>query len=125
MVWWDFKFKLELSLSMFQPRDFPGVTCQLLERKGFIVSECLLWRYGSAVACHRGRGSGCRRPAHTACGMSLSEDVATNPTLELPTRLTAEQLYQRNSHTVKKVLGPTTDFPAWGSGKGTENPQGI
>ena len=38
---------------------------------------------------------------------------------------TAEQLYQRYSHTVNKVLGPTTDFPTWGSGKGTENPQGI
>ena len=24
-----------------------------------------------------------------------------------------------------KVLGPTTDFPTWGSSKGTENPQGI
>ena len=24
-----------------------------------------------------------------------------------------------------KVLGPTTDFPTWGSGKGTEYPQGI
>ena len=38
---------------------------------------------------------------------------------------TAEQLYQRNSQTVKKVLGPTTDFPTWGSSEGTENPQGI
>ena len=27
--------------------------------------------------------------------------------------------------TVKKVLGPTTDFSTWRSGKGTENPQGI
>ena len=27
--------------------------------------------------------------------------------------------------TVKNVLGPTTDFPTWGSGKGTENPQRI
>ena len=27
---------------------------------------------------------------------------------------TAEQLYQRNIRTVKKVLGPTTDFPTWG-----------
>ena len=25
------------------------------------VFECLLWRYGSAVACHWGRGSGCSR----------------------------------------------------------------
>ena len=38
---------------------------------------------------------------------------------------TAEQLYQRNSHTFKKVLGPTTDLPTWGSSKRTENPQGI
>ena len=36
-----------------------------------------------------------------------------------------EQFYQRNSHTVMEVLGPTTDFPTWGSGKGTETPQGI
>jgi len=38
---------------------------------------------------------------------------------------TGEQLYQRSSCTVAKVLGPTTDFPTWGSGKGTENPQVI
>ena len=38
---------------------------------------------------------------------------------------TAGQLYQRNSYTVEKVLGPTADFPTWGSGKGTENAQGI
>ena len=36
-----------------------------------------------------------------------------------------KQSYQRNSRTVKEVLGPTTDFPTWGSGKGTENPQRI
>ena len=36
---------------------------------------------------------------------------------------TGEQLYQRSSHTVVKVLGPTTDFPTWGSGKKTENPR--
>ena len=29
------------------------------------------------------------------------------------------------SRTVAKVLRPTTDFPAWGFGKRTENPQGI
>jgi hypothetical protein len=28
-------------------------------------------------------------------------------------------------NTVKKVLVPTTDFPKWGSGKRTENSQGI
>ena len=31
----------------------------------------------------------------------------------------------RRSHTAAQVLGPTTDFPTWGSHKGTENPQGI
>ena len=38
---------------------------------------------------------------------------------------TAEQLYQINCHTVKKVLGAITGFPALGSGKETDNPQGI
>ena len=38
---------------------------------------------------------------------------------------TGEQLNQRNSLTVVKVLGPTTDFQTRESGKGTENPQGI
>ena len=28
------------------------------------VSECLLWRYGSAVDCHRDRGSGYSRPGY-------------------------------------------------------------
>ena len=32
-----------------------------------------------------------------------------------------EQLHQRSCHTVVKVLGPTVDFPTWGSGKKTEN----
>ena len=31
----------------------------------------------------------------------------------------------RRSHTAAQVLGPTTDFPTWGSHKGTGNPQGI
>ena len=31
----------------------------------------------------------------------------------------------KKSHTVKKALGPTTDFPTWGSSKGTENSQKI
>ena len=46
-------------------------------------------------------------------------------TYKLQNSLYQISLYQRNSCTVKKVLGPTTDFPTWGSGKGTENPQGI
>ena len=51
------------------------------------------------------------------------EEVSINPIIEpLSRRPTTAQLYQRNSHTPKKVLGPTTDFPTWGTGKGTENP---
>ena len=38
---------------------------------------------------------------------------------------TGKHLYQRISHIVIKVLGPTADFPTWGSHKGTENPQRI
>ena len=38
---------------------------------------------------------------------------------------TGEQLYQRSSHTIVKVLNPTSGFPAWGSNKGTWNPQRI
>ena len=53
------------------------------------------------------------------------EEVAINPTIQVPSRwpTNTEQLYQRNSHTVKKVLLPTTDFPTYGSGKETENPR--
>ena len=40
-------------------------------------------------------------------------------------KLENNSFHKRNSHTVAKVLGPTTDFPTWESGKGTENLQGI
>ena len=46
----------------------------------------LLWRYGSAVACHRGRGSGCSYLGHTACGISPWDEVAINPIIESPSR---------------------------------------
>ena len=36
---------------------------------------------------------------------------------------TGEQSDQRSSPTVVKVLAPRSGFPAWGSGKGTGNPQ--
>ena len=38
---------------------------------------------------------------------------------------TGEQLNRRSSPTVVKVLSPKSGFPAWGSSKGTGNPQGI
>ena len=36
---------------------------------------------------------------------------------------TGEQWYQRSSPTAVKILSPTSGFPAWGSRKGTGNPQ--
>ena len=46
-----------------------------------IVFECLQWRYGSAVACHRDRGSRFNRLVY---GISPLEADPINPTIELP-----------------------------------------
>jgi len=86
--------------------------------------ECLLRKHGSAVTCHMERGSGCSRPGALSMWHKLSWrmlPLARPQSCRADNTQTAEQLYQRNSHTVKKVLGPTTDFPNWGSSKGTEN----
>ena len=86
--------------------------------------ECLLQKHGSAVACHGDRGSGYSGPG--TCTMWHKAFWRRWPLTQPQSRQaddpqTEEQLYQRNSPTVKKVLGPTTDFPTWGSGKGTKN----
>ena len=54
---------------------------QRLSQTWLWVFECLLQRYGSAVACCRGRGSGCSRPG---CGITLLEVVTIKPTIEPP-----------------------------------------
>ena len=88
-----------------------GQTC-------FWVFECLMQMHRSAVACCGHRGCGFSRLGkHNVWAPSQSHWV-DNPKTE-------DQLYQISSHTVMKVLRPTTDFPTWGSSKGTENPQGI
>ena len=46
------------------------------------MSECLLRRYRSAVACCRGRGSGCSRRGYDIS--HLMEEVAINPAIEPP-----------------------------------------
>ena len=53
------------------------------------------------------------------------EEPAINPAIELlgGDPQTGEHTYQRSSYTVTKVLAPITDFPTWGSIKGTENTQ--
>ena len=91
--------------------------------------ECLsLRRLGSAVACCGDRGSGCSRlGSHSVWHKPSWRRSPLAPTWShrADNPQTAEQLYKINSHTVEKALGPTTDFPMWGSGKGTDNPQGI
>ena len=92
------------------------------------VFEGLLWRRGSAVACRRDRGSGCSRPGR--CGVQHKSSRRRSPLIPPQSHRaddaqTAEQLYQRSSCTVAKVLGPTAGFPAYGSSKGTENSQGA
>ena len=74
------------------------------------------------------RGSGCSRPGSRSMWPKPSwrrSPLAPPYSHQADNPQTAEQLYQRNSHTVKKVLGPTTDSPTWGWGKETENPQRI
>ena len=44
-----------------------SVTLQRLSQN---CVDCLLWKYRSAVAYCRGRGSGCRNLDHTDCGIS-------------------------------------------------------
>ena len=103
-------------------------TTQRLSQTCLWVFECLLQRQGSAVACHRDIASGCSRPGTSSLWYKPSwrrSPLAPPYSPWADDSQTAEQLYQRSSCTVKKVLGFTTDFPPWGSGKGTENPQGI
>ena len=90
--------------------------------------ECLLCKHRSAVACFMERGSGFSKPGAHSMWHKLSWRMfPLAPPLShwAEDPQTAEQLYQRNSHTVKEILGSTTDFPTWGSGNGTENLQGI
>ena len=50
------------------------------------VFECLLWRYGSAVACHRGGALGTADLGHTHVSWALLEEVTINPTIKLLSR---------------------------------------
>ena len=57
----------------------------------------------------------------------LLEEVVISPTIELLSRCPTNwrTIIPKKFSNCWKVLGPTTDFPTWGSGKGAENPQGI
>ena len=82
----------------------------------------------SAVACHVDRGSCCSSPGRLSLWYKSSWrrlQLAPQQSHQAGDPQTGEQLQQRSSHTVAKILRPTTDFSTWGSSKGTENPQGI
>ena len=90
--------------------------------------ECLLWWHRSTVACCRGKGSGCSRPgSHSMWHKPSWRRSPLSPpySCRADNPQTSKQLYQINSHTIKKALGPTTEFPIWRSDRWTENPQGI
>ena len=103
------------------------LTCiQVSQEVGKVpVSDCLLQMHRSAVACHGDRGSGCNRPGRRSTWHKFSwrRLPLAPPYSCLAGPQTEEQLYQRSSHTVEKVLGPTPDFPTWGPGKRTESPR--
>ena len=88
----------------------------------------LLWRYEPAVACHKGKGLGVQLPGLHNLWNKPSwrrSPVPHHRTIKQAIHKLQNNFYQRNSCTVKKVLGLTTDFPTWGSGKRTENPQRV
>ena len=91
------------------------------------VFECLLWRYGSAVACHRGRGSECSYLVTQPVAKALLNEVAINLTTEPPSRQPTNWrtiMPKKFSH-CKESSRTHNRFPTWGSGKGTENSQRI
>ena len=76
----------------------------------------------------RDSGSGCSRPGWPSVWHKPSwrrSSLAPPEGCRADDPQITEQLYQRNTRTVKKVLGATTDFQTWESGKVTEKPQGI
>ena len=105
------------------------LTCmQVSQEVGKVpVIDCLLQMHGSAVACCGESNSGCSRLGRCSIWHEFSwrRLLLALPKSCLADPQTGEQLYQRSSHTVAKVLGPTTDFPTWWPGKRTENPQRI
>ena len=92
------------------------------------VSEGLLWRNESAVACpgHRNSGSSsCGRCNMWPESSWRRSSLAPLWSHRVGDSQIGDQSYQGSSHTVVKVLGPTADFPTCGSSKGAEYIQGI
>ena len=103
-------------------------TPQKLSQTWLWVFECLLWRYRSAVTCCRAGTLGAADLGLTQpMAWALLEEVTIYPIKEPLSRwpTNCRTIMPKKLLTVKKVLGPTADFPTWGSGKGTENPWWI
>ena len=80
----------------------------------FTQFKCLLWRYRSAVACHKGRGSGCRRPGHTACGISPLGGGCHGP----HHRAVEQMTHKLQNNYTKEILALVRKISTtWGSGR--------
>ena len=61
-------------------------TSQRLSQTCLWVFECLLQRYRSPVACHRGVAALCSRPVSHSMGHESYWEITINPTIESPSR---------------------------------------
>ena len=80
------------------------------------ASECLLCRDGPAVACCEDKGSGFSRSGRHGMWAPTQSHQEDN-------LYTVDQLYQRSSHTVVKVLRPQQIFQPGDLAKGLRNPR--
>ena len=110
------------------PRDRSSDPHRRLSHTCLWVFECLLQRHRSVLACCRHRGSGYSRPERHSMGHKFSWSrlpLAPLKSCWADNPQSGEQLYQRSSHIFAKVLGPTTDFPTWGSSRDWEPPGNL
>ena len=85
-----------------------------------------LQRYGSAVVGHKGQGLWVHLPGLYSLWHKHSwrrSPLTLQQSHRADNPQTAEQLHQRNSHSVKKVLGSTTDFQPGDLEKLLRNPR--
>ena len=90
------------------------------------VCEGLLQRQGSAVASHRDRNTGRSSAGRHNRGNKSSwrrPPLAPLQSCQTGGPPTGEQLHQRRSHAIAKVLGPTTGFQTWDLAKGLGVPR--
>ena len=87
------------------PRERSSDPHKRLSQTCLWVFEKLLRRHGSAAACHKDRQSGSSSPGRRGLWHKSFWRWSSLAPLQ--------SWWERNSCTVAKVLGPTTDFPTW------------